>query len=126
MSLDVPPSGDLGLRPKVAVELPDVDDYTEGVTCPRCNRSLHAVGTPGVPVETIADDELVSRLLAGDVEHVPAFGWRCSKHRVTVVLPAPFAIAPESYEPVDATIEDRKTTLAVPEPFLANRGGAST
>lgn len=118
MSLDAPPSADLGLRPRVAVVVPEVDAYTEGVRCPRCQREHHTVGTPGVPVEIVADDELVVALQADDVDELPVFGWRCDRHRVDVVLPAPFAIAPEPYRPVEATLDGEDLTLAVPAPVL--------
>jgi len=120
VSLDGPRCSLMGVRPRLAIELPEVDDYTEGAWCPRCNRELHAIGTPGVPVELLVDDELVLALQDDDVETVPAFGWRCNRHRVDVVLPAPYAIAPDPYLAVDADLDDDETTLAVPAPFLSD------
>ena len=120
MSLDGPAAAMMGRTPEVAVDLPDVDDYTEGAWCPRCNRKLTTVATPGVPVELLVDDELVLALQDDDVDEVPAFGWRCERHRTDVVLPASYAIAPETYRPVDADFGGDEVTLAVPAPFLSN------
>jgi hypothetical protein len=99
--------------------LDTVDDYTEGAWCPRCNRELHAIGTPHVPVELLVDDELVLALQDDD-ETVPTFGWTCERHRVDIVLPAPYAIAPDPYTPVEADLDGEETTLAVPDPFISD------
>lgn len=120
MSLDGPRASLMGVRPRLAIDVPEVDDYTEGAWCPRCNRALHAIGTPRVPVDLLVDDELALALQDAGVEDVPAFGWRCDRHRTTVVLPAPYAIAPDPYRPVDATLDGDETTLAVPAPFLSD------
>ena len=118
MSLDGPAASLMGARPNLAVELPDVDEYSEGAWCPRCNRKQTVVGTPPVPVDLLVDDALVLALQEDDVDTIPAFGWSCDRHRFDVVLPAPYVIAPDPYRPVDATFDGDDVTLAVPEPFL--------
>lgn len=108
----------MGVSPDIAVDIPDVDDYEEGAWCPRCNQRLVAVGTPQVPISLLVDDQLVLELQEADVETIPAFGWKCDRHRLDIVLPAPHVVAPDRYEPVDADFDGDEITLAVPEPVL--------
>lgn len=108
----------MGVRPRVDVEVPDVDEYSDGAWCSRCNRELNAVRTPHIPIELLVDDELVLALQDADVDAIPAFGWECNRHRTDVRLPAPYVIAPDTYEPVEAELGDTIVEIAVPAPIL--------
>ncbi len=118
MSLDAPNAREIGLPPRVHIAPAEVDDYTGGETCPRCGRQLHTLGTPRVPIEVVADDALAVALQEADEYDLPVFGWHCDRHRVEVVLPAPYDVAPDPYEPVTAVLDELELTLAVPTPSL--------
>lgn len=102
---------------RTVVLLADYDEYLGAAHCPICGTDVtHEVGTPDVPARFFnapIDDAL------------PAFGWRCHCRRFDLALVAPEEVAPESYAPVEITLDGETHTIAVPEPVheaaLANR-----
>lgn len=103
-------------EPRTVVLVADYDEYLDAAYCPVCGADVtHEVGTPTVPAHFFEALD----------EDLPAFGWRCDCRRFDLVLVAPDEVAPESYAPVEITLDGETTTIAVPEPVheaaLANR-----
>jgi len=118
VSLDGPTASLMGARRRAAVSIADVDALEDGARCPRCHTPVAAVGTPTIPVEFLAGDELGLAPQERGGERVPVFGWRCDRHRVRVVLPAPAELAPDSYRSVDVNLAEDEATVGVPAPLL--------
>jgi hypothetical protein len=118
MSLDAPHARGIGLPTNVQVVKPDTDGGR--FACPRCQRSLtdSNVGTPRVPSEILDEDSLVLSFQEADQDRIPVFGWTCERHRRETVVPAAYDDAPEPYAPVEADLDGRKMTIAVPNPVF--------
>lgn len=116
VSLDAPHTRGI-LPANVQILRPDTD---YGLACPRCQRPLtdEDIGTPRVPTDILVEDSLVLDLQEAEVDRVPAFGWRCERHRRDIIIPAPYDDSPEPYAPVEADIDGRKMTIAVPKPVI--------
>jgi len=93
---------------RTVVLVADYDEYLDATHCPICGTDVtHEVGTPEVPARFF--DERID-------EDLPAFGWRCDCRRFDLVLVAPDDVAPDSYVPVEITLDGETNTIAVPEP----------
>jgi len=101
-------------RQRVCVRSPEIPDYEGEAYCPICGRECQeTVGTPQMPADALLDHDV----LAAVEGEIPVYGYRCGRHRtVEFVLPAPVALAPESFVPVDAEIDGEVSEVAVPEP----------
>ncbi|KOX92831.1 hypothetical protein AMS69_10255 [Haloarcula rubripromontorii] len=99
---------------RVCVRSPDVPDHEDEAFCPVCGRGCkESVGTPQIPADVLLDHDV----LAAVGDEIPVFGYRCDRHRAAeFVLPAPVALAPESFVPVDAEIDGEVIAVAVPDP----------
>jgi len=108
VGLTVQESADALREARTVVLVADYDEYCDAAFCPICGTDVTSeVGTPAVP----------ARFFEAPVdEDLPAFGWRCSCRRFDLVLVAPENVAPESFAPVEITVDGETTTIAIPEP----------
>lgn len=99
--------------PRTVVAPADYDEYLDDAFCPLCGSVVtDNVGTPTVPTMLLDVD------VDEDQDELPAFGWRCDCRRAEIAVVAPAERAPESYTPVDVTVDGETTTIAVPAPAL--------
>lgn len=100
------------LRPRrTVVAVADYDEFLDDAFCPLCGSVVSEnVGTPTLPAHLLD--------VALDVDDLPVFGWRCDCRRAEIAIVAPAERAPESFTPVDVTVDGETTTIAVPAPAL--------
>lgn len=106
----------LGTQPRICVRTVEVAPYGDLVLCPACGHDVHhTVGTPQIPTDTLLDFDIA----ASHGDEIPVFGYRCHQHRsAEVLLPAPVHLAPASFVPVDAELDDEVSAVAVPPTVL--------
>lgn len=92
MTISQDPSGATSLS-HIVVRPADADDYDSSVRCPDCGLDIdEQEGIHHIP------SDVVDGIAIG--QEIPVFGYRCDRHRQPHVLPAPVALAPNSFETV--------------------------
>ena len=103
----------------VVVRPAKVSGYDLDAFCPVCGHRVDETeGDHGIPRSVIDGEHLG---IFESVDGVPVFGYRCNRHRVDHVLPAPASVSPDEYEAVTLDLEGGFEVGAPPD--VVERGG---